>query len=137
MQKNFIVRAKCGHVGKLMYIPMDFPIIAENGRIAASIARQRPGVKRNHPDAILSVTEVTLDEYKMAKLSFKNDLYWRKAKMGTKANQLLLFPRLEPETRQFIKRTNKKSTRKFRYRRMYLHDQSWREDFVYNYNVSV
>ena len=42
MKKFYIVTAKCGHVGKSKYILINFPVIAEDGREAAKIARQIP-----------------------------------------------------------------------------------------------
>ena len=59
----YLVTTKCGHVGKTSYVPITFPIKAENGREAARIARTFPRVKRNHWDAILKVEKVDEDEY--------------------------------------------------------------------------
>jgi len=61
--KYFLVTAKCGHVRRGNYIPITFAVRAENGKQAAAIARELPRVKHDHPDAILSVTEVTVEEY--------------------------------------------------------------------------
>ncbi len=51
----YLVLTKCGHLGRNRYMPIWFPIVAENGREAAYIARSIPRVKRDHKDAILYV----------------------------------------------------------------------------------
>lgn len=59
----FIVKAKCGHVGRPFYVPIDFPVITHNIKEAANIAIKFPRVKHNHKDAILSITEVSFSLY--------------------------------------------------------------------------
>ena len=71
----YLVTTKCGHVGKNSYIPIIFPVKAETGREAASLARQFPRVKHNHKDAILDVRCITLEEFLEIKESNNNDLY--------------------------------------------------------------
>ena len=61
--RYFMVTAKCGHVGKDFYIPIDFPVMADSAKEAAARARQLPRVKHHHKDAILSVTEVSYSDY--------------------------------------------------------------------------
>ena len=61
--KYYIVTTKCGHVGKNKYIVIDFPVLAENGKDAARMARDIPRVKHHHKDAILNVREVSVEEY--------------------------------------------------------------------------
>ena len=61
--RYFIVTAKCGHVGRGNYIPIDFAVKAESASEAASYARNLPRVKHDHKDAILSVQEVDLFDY--------------------------------------------------------------------------
>ena len=63
MSKYFIVEAKCGHVGRSNCIIISFPIIAETKKEAAQKARFIPRVKHDHKDAILSVVEVSKEEY--------------------------------------------------------------------------
>ena len=137
MSKYFIVKAKCGHVGKSMFIPMNFAIYAENGKEAASVTRKMPGVKRDHPDAILSVTEITLEEYNTAKQLSKNDPYWQKENMGIKSNQIMFFPRLMFETRRNTEKTNKRESRKFRYRRASQYERSLCNDIAREYGLVV
>ena len=61
--RYFMVTAKCGHVGKDFYIPIDFPIRADSAKEAAAAARSLPRVKHHHKDAILSVMEVSYADY--------------------------------------------------------------------------
>ncbi len=63
MKKYYSVTAKCGHVGKRYYIPIEFAIRAESAKEAARITRDMPRVKHNHKDAIQSVMEISREEY--------------------------------------------------------------------------
>ncbi len=73
--KYYIVTAKCGHVGRDYYIPIDFPIRAESRTEAAKIARNMPRVKHHHKDAILGCREVLFEEYKVVCEKNKTDAY--------------------------------------------------------------
>ena len=73
--KYYIVRTKCGHVGKTKYIVIDFPVAAENGKEAAKKARRIPRVKHHQKDAIIHVTEVSYDEYVECFKKNDNDAY--------------------------------------------------------------
>jgi hypothetical protein len=57
--KLYVVSVKGGHVGRHRYMPIDMPIKATSKKEAAAIARARPRVKHDHPDAILSVSHVS------------------------------------------------------------------------------
>lgn len=57
------VSAKCGHVGRGYYVVKEFPVKANDGKEAAKIARKIPRVKHHHKDAILSVNEISFEEY--------------------------------------------------------------------------
>lgn len=61
--KYYAVTAKCGHVGKGKYIEVTFDIEATSGKEAAKIGRMMPRVKHDHPQAILSVEKINLEEY--------------------------------------------------------------------------
>lgn len=63
MNKYYSVTAKCGHVGKRFFIPIEFAIRAESAKEAARITRDMPRVKHNHKDAIQSVREISREEY--------------------------------------------------------------------------
>lgn len=67
--------AKCGHVGRKQYIPIQFAVKAINGREAAKIVRQFPRVKRNHKDAILKCNLIDYSEYIVILTSNQNDPY--------------------------------------------------------------
>lgn len=57
------VEAKMGHVGKGRYFKGNLYIWAENGREAATKARNCPRVKHDRKDAIISVRAISEDEY--------------------------------------------------------------------------
>ena len=71
----YLVTTKCGHVGKTSYMPITFPIKAENGREAARIAKGYPRVKRDHWDAILDCRKVDEETYLMQVIINSNDPY--------------------------------------------------------------
>lgn len=63
MDRFFIVKVKCGHVGRGYYVEKLIPIIAQNGKEAAYKARWTPRVKHDWKDAISEVREVFEEEY--------------------------------------------------------------------------
>jgi len=69
------VVAKCGHVGRKNYVPIQFPVVAESKKEAARIARGFPRVKHNHKDAILNVFEISYDQFLELKKTNDNDPY--------------------------------------------------------------
>lgn len=73
--RKYEVKCKCGHVGRGNYIVVAFPLIAEDGKEAARKARFLPRVKHNWNDAIISVREITDEEYEKLKLINDKDLY--------------------------------------------------------------
>lgn len=62
-KKRYIVEAKCGHVGRNNYIIKAFTTKAESPSEAAAKARGFGRVKHHWKDAIVSVREVTEEEY--------------------------------------------------------------------------
>lgn len=76
MRKYYEVVAKCGHVGRRFYYRGVFYVRAENGSEAASVVRQFPRVKHDHPDAILQVSKVTEEEYLEGKARVANEVYF-------------------------------------------------------------
>ena len=116
---------------------MNFFIIANNGREAASIARQKPGVKSNHHDAILSVTEISKESFFIIRNITVNDLFFNKKKMGNKSNMALFFDRLEPETEPYIILSEKKAARKYRYRRIRAHERSLHDEIIREYGIAI
>lgn len=75
--KYFLVKTQCGHVGRNHYIEITFPVMAENGCEAALIARWIPRVKHDRKDAIVSVDEVSLEQYELQSDINRNDSYLR------------------------------------------------------------
>ena len=73
--KKYIVTAKCGHVGRMHYIPIDFPIEATSKKEASRIARQIGRVKHDHGDAILNCRAVSDEEYNKQIEINKKDIY--------------------------------------------------------------
>ena len=59
----FLVLCKCGHVGRRFYMPICFPIEANDRKEAAAIARQIPRVKHDHKDAILWCRETDYEGF--------------------------------------------------------------------------
>ncbi|MCR4874744.1 MAG: hypothetical protein K5923_03245 [Clostridia bacterium] len=91
--KYFIVEAKCGHLGHGRYIPILFPIKAEDGKEAADIAKGLPRVKKNiKGGAILSVTRVGYLAYKAQKVLNEMDPYLM---VHNKQEQDVIMPLIE------------------------------------------
>jgi hypothetical protein len=75
--KFFEVRAKCGHVGKNYYYEGVFYIKAENAKEAAAKGRVMPRVKHDHKDAILSVAQLSREEFKARWVARSNIPYYQ------------------------------------------------------------
>ncbi len=75
MRKFFEVQVMCGHVGRNNYIPINFAVAAENGKVAAAKARWFPRVKHHHKNAILGVSEITFGDYVSLKKENDSDQY--------------------------------------------------------------
>ncbi len=97
----YLIFCKGGHVSKRYYMPICFPIEAENGREAAALARKYPRVKRDHKDAILYCVKTDYDGY-LAQIEInKADPYLRcKSKHQQKEIMDLISPRLVVDNHQ-------------------------------------
>lgn len=73
--RYYKIICKCGHLGRKKYIPIAFPVKAFSGKQAAAIARNIPRVKHQHKDAILSVKEISFQEYNDLIIINNNDPY--------------------------------------------------------------
>ena len=73
--RYYEVTAKCGHVGRVFYIPIGFAVRAETASEAAAATRTMSRVKHDHKDAILSVREVDIFEYDDIKQVNRYDPY--------------------------------------------------------------
>lgn len=70
-----MVIAKCGHVGRKYYIPIKFAVNSNSAKEAANKVRYFPRVKHNHKDAIISVKQITLEEYSEINENNEKDPY--------------------------------------------------------------
>lgn len=98
--KYFRVLAKCGHVGRQYYIPVDFAIVAEDGRQAATIVRQKARVKHDHKDAILSTEEISFEEFMQLRSKNDADPYLHCKNIQQQRGIENLYERLIPEKRK-------------------------------------
>ena len=74
--RYFEVCAKCGHVGRHKYYRGLVYLSAADGREAARVARAFPRVKQDHKDAILSVREISLEEFRCGRAQMRSDPFW-------------------------------------------------------------
>ena len=103
-KKYYSVTCKCVHTGSRMnYIPIVFPIIAENGKEAAAIARNFPRCKHNHKDCILGVEKIDFEEYKRLYLLNKQDPYLHCSSIQEQ-KQFDISDRFVPDPRYYSKR---------------------------------
>ena len=72
---NYIVKAKCGHLGIGRFIPISFPIKANSPKEAASIGKNLPRVKKGRKDSIISVVEVSWFAYQVQRVLNEMDPY--------------------------------------------------------------
>lgn len=72
----FCVECKFGHVGRERYYRGKLFIQAPTAKDAALIARWTPRVKHHHPDAILSVTEISYLQYREGIQENQKKLYF-------------------------------------------------------------
>lgn len=133
--KFFKVTAKCGHVGKHFYLPVDFAIYAENAKIAAKIARNKSRVKHHQKDAILSVKEIDYLEYLDLLEKNKNNPYLNSHSIQEQRNNCKdLSDKIIEENITIIRR-NKKERKEliiFKLKKMKLNlDYNFRRDYDY------
>ncbi|MCD8205344.1 MAG: hypothetical protein LUD29_01845 [Clostridia bacterium] len=106
--KYFVVVAKCGHVGRNRYFRGEFYITAADGKEAARIARGKPRVKHDHDDAILSVEEITLEDFVVGEAVRDMCPYWT---CSSRWEQEKIMPEIEkfifPETEAHIRKKTK------------------------------
>lgn len=135
----FIVRAKCGHVGRRKYIPIDFPIRARNIWSAESIARQKPGVKHNRIDAIISVRKSNYIEYMIYEKLLKKDIYWRGVEDNKKklSHRIKEYEYLKDDRKVKTGKNRKQLTRNFRFKRFSNMEKYLCQDVEQEYGISV
>ena len=71
----YLVKCKCGHVGKKYYMPITFAVEASSKKEASAYARTIRRVKHDHKDAILECIEVSYEDYLNQKEINENDIY--------------------------------------------------------------
>ena len=76
MDKFFAVTAKCGHVGRRFYIEKTFGVIAESKKEAAQKAKLIPRVKHDHKDVIISVNDISYEEFNKINKKNSKDPYF-------------------------------------------------------------
>ena len=128
----YLVRTKCGHVGKNHYVEITFPIKAETGKDAARIARQIPRVKHHHWDAIIDCRKVAREEYEKQVRINNNDPYLQiKSKQEQKQIEDLIKDRMITDNHQKELASQKKKSSKpnLKYQKRKYEDDY--EDFDY------
>lgn len=74
-KKYYKVVCKCGHVGKMKYIPITFAVCASSGKAAQERARKIPRVKHDAEDAVIHCTKISYEEYLIIREINDNDSY--------------------------------------------------------------
>ena len=74
-KKYFKVTAKCGHVGKNNYVPINFAVRAETASEASQIAKRFPRVKKQLWDSIIACVQISKKEYKELLKTNREDPY--------------------------------------------------------------
>ena len=69
------VTAKCGHVGKMCYVPINFAVKAYTASEASQRAKTFPRVKKQLWDCIIACVEISKKEYKRIYKANKRDPY--------------------------------------------------------------
>lgn len=100
MEKLFSVTAKCGHVGKRYYIPIEFAVQADSAEEAARRVRNYPRVKHDHKDAIKSVFEITREEYIALRQQNDSDPYLQCKSVQEQRMIETIYDRLVEEDRE-------------------------------------
>ena len=97
--KYFEVIAKCGHVVRQKFFEGHFYVNTEDAKNAAIIIMSAPRVKKDHADCILSVNEISYEDYKNGCIEMNNNPYFKcKTKKEQKAFILDLDSLIKDET---------------------------------------
>lgn len=109
--KYFKVTCKCGHVGRNHFVRVSFPIIAQNAKDAASIARYFPRVKHDHKDAIIDCVEIDEEEFLALKKGNDEDPYLKCANPQEQDSIIGFSSRIEDEPSYSGKKLGSKDDR--------------------------
>lgn len=111
----FLVTVKAGHVGKNFFIPITHPVWARDGKEAAKIGRELPRTKHDLRDRIMSVVNVSFEEYCTALAKNDLDPY---LKCSNHQEQLLYFNEIESRIRP-LEKVQKYKNKKHSLRHIY------------------
>lgn len=126
MKNYYEVKAKCGHVGKMHYYEGTFYEVAVDGKEAAAIVRERPWVKHQHKDAILSVKKITLEEYLDGKKRKELEVYYR---CENRQEQDFLWAEIEDKVFPELKYLQEEKGREPKRKRAYKRERfDWRKE---------
>lgn len=123
--KYFLVKAKCGHVGRRKYYEIDFPIEAESKKEAAQIVLTKPKVKKQLYNAISLVKEISYEEYAKKLVEHKNDVYIRAHTKKEIIEYIKDAKRLEPKIKKKKKSFNTREERvNYRLKKYKIYDDN-------------
>jgi len=112
--KFYKVVCKCGHVGGLKhFIRIEFPVNAEDGKEAAAIARTIPRVQHDKKFAIISCTEIPLENYNLLKKWNSKDEYLKCKTIQNQREIQHINQRIEDEQTCIVLRRDRKSHIKY------------------------
>ena len=74
-KKYYKVTAKCGHVGKGNYVPINFAVKADTASEASQIVKRFPRVKKQLWDSIIACVRISKKEYKRLRKINSEDPY--------------------------------------------------------------
>lgn len=69
------VVCKCGHIGKMKYIPIAYAVCADSAKSAETKAKKIGRVKHDAEDAIIHCSKISYEEYLIIKEINDNDPY--------------------------------------------------------------
>ena len=138
LNKNYYkVICKCGHVGRKHYVPIQFAIIAENGKEAAKIGRNLPRVKHQHKDAVLNVIKINYEDYLELKEINNNDPYLKCKNKQQQNDTCDLTNRIEIDEHNIvnpINKTKRKEHVEYLLRKQKLVERLTRKECLYENN---
>ena len=127
MEKYFSVRTKCGHVGRLNCVWIDFAIYAVSAKEAAEIARQKGRAKHHHKNTIKEVVEISMEDFYKLKARNDSDPYLHAKNHREQLQTESFDERIELDEyniAKFSKKTTKKESLEFRVKRANAKEKS-------------
>ncbi len=129
-KKYFKVVAKCGHVGKKKYVPIQFAVKAFDGKEAAKKARNFKRVKHHHKDAILQCKEVDYEEF-LAIYNANEDDPYLKCQNKQDQRRIDIYARIqeEPQSESFADKEKRKKKIAYKEKKYKILERLWRKDY--------